>query len=70
MLIHDLLGYSDKYPLTSGCLWNYSRDGMNGDANENNNAGSYKTNKIRIITSKSFECKTKGQGTHEMIIVH
>ena len=33
-----LLEYSDNYSKTSGSLWNYYRDEVNDDANENTNA--------------------------------
>ena len=44
--------------MTSGSLWNYYKDEVNGKANENNDAGNYRVNN-KIITSKSFEYKTK-----------
>ena len=40
--------------MTSGSLWNYYRDEVNDDANENN-AVCNKTSKSKIITSKSFD---------------
>ena len=36
--------------MTSGGLWIYSRDGMNGDANENN-ADSYRIDNSKTTTS-------------------
>ena len=42
-----------------GNLWNYYRDEVNHDANENNPAGNYKTNNNKKATSELFECKTK-----------
>ena len=39
-------------------LWNYYRDRVNDDANENNTHNS-KINNIKIIKSKSFEYNTK-----------
>ena len=47
--------------MTSGCLWNYYKDEVNDDANENN------ANSKRIInnnteTSKYFEYKTNEIG--------
>ena len=44
--------------MTSGSLWNYQRDQLNNDPNENN-AAHNKINDIKAITSKSFEYKTK-----------
>ena len=44
--------------MTSGSLWNYYRDELNHDANENDNANN-KINNNKTITSKSFEYKTK-----------
>ena len=32
----NLLEYSDNYSITSRSLWNYYRDEVNDDANENN----------------------------------
>ena len=61
MPMYNLLEYSDNYSMISGSLWNYYRDGINYDANENNN----ETNKInnnKTKTSKSFEYKTKIMG--------
>ena len=34
--MHILLEYSDNYSVTSGILWNYYRDEVNDNANENN----------------------------------
>ena len=36
MAMHNLLEYSDNYSITSGSLWNYYRDEVNDDSNENN----------------------------------
>ena len=58
MPMYNLLEYSDNYSMTSGSLWNYHRDQVNDNANENN-AGNYRINKNKIITSKSFKYKTK-----------
>ena len=38
MPMYNLLEYSDNYAMTSGSLWNYYRDEINDDANENNAA--------------------------------
>ena len=57
MPIYNLLAYSDNYSMTSGRLWNYYRDKVNGSANDNNGANNYRTNKDKTITSKSFEYK-------------
>ena len=59
MSMHNLLLYSDIYSLTSVSLWNYYRDEVNDDANENNYAGNYRINYNKTTTSKSFEYKTK-----------
>ena len=53
-----LLEYSDNYSMASGGLWNYYRDEINDDANENN-ADSNKRDNNKTETSKSFEYKTK-----------
>ena len=54
--MYNLLEHSKNYSMTSGSLWNYYRDEINDDANENVNN---RINKIKTRTSKSFECKTK-----------
>ena len=36
MPMYNLLEYSDNYSTTSGILWNYYRDEIDNDANENN----------------------------------
>ena len=58
MPMYNLLEYSDDYSVTSGGLWNYYRDKINDDANENN-AAYKRRNSNKTITSKSFEYKTK-----------
>ena len=44
--------------MISGSLWNYYRDKISDDANENN-AANNRTNNNKAIKSKSFEHKTK-----------
>ena len=56
--MHILLEYSDNYSVTSGILWNYYRDEVNDNANENN-ADSYRISNKKSITSESFKFKTK-----------
>ena len=58
MPLCNLLGYSGNYFMTWGSLWNYYRDQMNDDANENN-TDSYMTNNSKSTTSKSFKCNIK-----------
>ena len=53
MPMYNLLEYSDNYSMTSGSLWNYYRDEVNDDANENN-AARIKTNNNKTITKKFF----------------
>ena len=60
MLMYNLLEYSDKYSMTSGRLWNYYRDEINDDANENANS---RINKNKKITSKYFHYKQKLTGS-------
>ena len=43
--------YSDNYSMASGILWNYYRDEVNDDANENN-VDNYRTNNKKTTTSK------------------
>ena len=54
----NLLEYSDNYYMTSGKLWNYYRDDVNDDENENNDSSNYGIDN-NITTSKSFYYKTK-----------
>ena len=49
MPMYNLLEYSDNYSMTSGSLWTYYRDGVNDDANENNDAGNYWINNKQIF---------------------
>ena len=44
--------------MASGRLWNYYRDEVDDDANEND-AANNRINKDKTTTSKSFEYKTK-----------
>ena len=54
MPMYNLLEYCDNCSMTSGSLWNYNRDEVNDDANENNDAGNYRINNNKMTTSKSF----------------
>ena len=56
--MYNLLEYRDNYSMISGSLWNYYRDEVNDDVNENNDDDN-KINNNKIITSKYFEFKTK-----------
>ena len=58
MSMYNLIEYSDIYSMTSGSLWNYYRDEVNYNANENN-ADNYRINNSKTITSRSFEYKAK-----------
>ena len=60
--MYILLKYSDNYSMTSGSLWNYYRDDVNDDANENNVARN-KISNNKSITSKSLLYKTKMIGS-------
>ena len=55
---YNLLEHSDNYSIPSGSLWNYYRDEINDDANENN-AASKNINNTKRMASKSLEYKTK-----------
>ena len=59
--MYNLLKYSDNYSMTSGSLWNYYRDGINDDENEND-ANKNMVNHNKTTTSKSFKYKTKITG--------
>ena len=47
--------------MASGSLWNYYRDEVNADANENNDAGNYRVNNNKTTASNSFEYKTNNR---------
>ena len=67
MLMYNLLECSESYSMTSGSLWNYYRDEINDDVNENTYNNRINNNKT--ITSKSFEYETKLIGrTRDKII--
>ena len=48
MPMYNLLEYSDNYSMTPGTLWNYYRDKVNDDPNENDAAAN-----CRIFNNKS-----------------
>ena len=66
MPMYNLLEYSDNYSVTSGSLWNYYRDEVNDDENENydddddddddDDNNNNRINNNKTITSRSFEC--------------
>ena len=58
MPMYNFLGYSDNYSMTLGSLWNYYRDKINDDENENDDNGN-KISNNKTKTSKSFQYKTK-----------
>ena len=58
MSIYNLLEYSDNCFMTSGTWWNYQRDEVNEDANENSDAGNYRINNNKTTKSKYFGYKT------------
>ena len=51
MPMYSLLEYSDNCSMTSESLWNYYRDEVNDDANENGDAGNYRINNNMTTTS-------------------
>ena len=54
----NLLEYSKNYSKTTGSLWNYYRDELTDDTNDNNNLHKY------AINSESFKYKTSITGSH------
>ena len=56
--MYNLLEYSKNYYMTSESLWNYRRDKVNDDVNENND-DNYRINNKKTVTSKFFEYKKK-----------
>ena len=63
MSMYNLLEYNDNYSMISGSLRNYYGDEVNDDDNENNDAGNYRVNSNKTVTSKSFKYKTKILGS-------
>ena len=57
MPMYNLLEYSKNYLKTSASLWNYYRDELNDETNDNNDP-----NKI-VINPKSFKYKTSVTGS-------
>ena len=53
----NLLEYSDNYSMISGSLWNYYRDEVNDETNQNYN--NYGINNNKTTKSRSFEYKIK-----------
>ena len=62
MPMYNLLEYSENYFMTLGNLWNYYKDEVNDDANENDN---YRINNNKTTTCKRFELKTKIIGKND-----
>ena len=57
MPMYDLLTMQYNYCMTSGSLWSYYRDEVNGAANKNNG---------KTATIRSFEYKTKITRKHHL----
>ena len=55
MPMYNLLEYNDGYSMTLTSLWNYYKEEVNDDVNENNPASNHRINKNKTTTSKSFE---------------
>ena len=57
MPMYSLLEYSKNYSKTSGSLWNYYRDELTDETNDNNGLNK------NVINSKSFKYKTSITGS-------
>ena len=57
MPMYNLLEYSRNHLKTSGSLWNYYRDELTDEANDNNSPNK------NVINSKSFKYKTSITGS-------
>ena len=57
MAMFNLIEYSKNYLKTLGSLWNYYRDEISNDTNDNNGPNE------KIIQSKFFKCKTSIKGS-------
>ena len=55
--MYNLLEYSKSYSKTSASLWNYYRDELTDDTNDNNGPNK------NVINSKSFKYKTSITGS-------
>ena len=55
--MYNLLEYNKNYSKTSGTLWNYYRDELTDETNDENGPNK------NAITSKSFKCKTSITGS-------
>ena len=49
MSMYDLLECSDNYSMTWSSFWNYYRDEVNDDANENNDDGNYRIHNNKTV---------------------
>ena len=57
MPMYNLLEYSKNYSKTTVSLWNYCKDELTDDTNDNNNLNK------NVINSKSFKYKTSITGS-------
>ena len=57
MPMYNLIEYSKNYRKTTGLLWNYCRDELSDDTNDNNNLSK------NVINSESFKYKTSITGS-------
>ena len=57
MPMYNLLKYSKNYSKTTGSLWNYCKDELTDDTNDNNNLNK------NVINSKSSKYKTSITGS-------
>ena len=48
MLMHNLLEYSENYSKTFGSLWNYDRDELTDETNDNNGPPK-KCNQLKVF---------------------
>ena len=55
--MYNLIEYSKDHRKTTGRLWNYYRDELSNDTNNNKNLNK------NVINSKSFKCKTSITGS-------
>ena len=57
MLMYNLLEYSKNYSKTSGSFWNYYRDELTDETNDDNSPNK------NVVNSKSFKYKTSITGS-------
>ena len=64
MQMYNLPEYSNNYSKTSGCLWNYYRDELTDETNDDNGPNK------NVINSKSFKYKSSITGSTYNVVAN